>query len=279
MATSEAIELDISGLDVSAILHYIQSAYKYGFDDITVKFKNTTTTNLKTNTDTPTIDAIRLTVQRLIGAEIIREKQNLCIIRDISQTAPQEFDNVLRRIFILIRDMAKDIADGVKSGDKTLLKQMDERHDTITKFIGFCLRLLNKKGHKDFKKTSILFHIIASLDKVTDILKYCARKMAALDDKPTKKLIQLIEQTSDSLLFYYDLYYKYKDSLLLDLSRNRRFVRSELMESLEKLPRQEIVIATQYIDMLEILTDLMEWRMALNHSAVQAPHKSNQTPV
>ena len=262
------VELDVSNLDNVSIIHYIQSAYKSGYDEIKVTFTNDKTLNVKTDQMMSTMEAVRFVVHRLIGSEIISQRQNYCIIRDISQTAPNEFDNVLRRVFILLRDMAHHIAEGAEKNDKQLLRSVQEQHDTMTRFVAFCLRLLNKRGQEMHGQTPVLFHIIASLDKIADIYKHVAREIAELKEKPSKQLVQLIKSTNVSLDLYGDLYYKFSRPALTELSKNRRRARSTLREVVEQLTPLEATLASKYMSMLDTILDITEWRMAL---AINAP--------
>ena len=74
---------------------------------------------------------------------MIEQKNDYCIIKDISGTSFKDFDNILRKIFLLIIDALNDMVLGIKNYDNVLLDEIEDKHDTITKFVSHCLRLLN----------------------------------------------------------------------------------------------------------------------------------------
>ena len=112
----ETVEIDITGLDRSSIMYYIRSIYRMGYDEIKVNFNNPTTIHYRLNEKKSVIAVIHTEVNRLVGVEIVQQKENFCIIKDLSPNPPiAEFDNILRRIFLLITDATKELVEGIKS--------------------------------------------------------------------------------------------------------------------------------------------------------------------
>lgn len=260
---STSITLNIDKMDVSSILHCVQGAYKSGYDEIILQFAAQEVMDYKLGKKVHTLEAIRAVIPRLIGAEIISQKTSSVVIRDISHTSVQEFENVLRRIFLLVTDMSRDILN-VELSPATV-STIQDQHNTVTKFVSFCLRLLNKRGSADGRKDSALFHTIASLDKITDVLKYTARDITALEKKPSPLMYQLLQKIYKSLHLYYDLYYKYQSSTVIELSKNRREVQNALAQTLSKVSPQEAHIISRNTTILDLLLDLTEWRMVMEH--------------
>src|SRR3989338_9424778 len=111
----EKIEIDVSGLDRTSILYYIQSLYRVGYDEILVKFDDPYTIHLRTGEKKKVISVIHEIVNRLTGFEIVQQKENFCLIKDLSDISPKEFETALRRIFLLLIDVNKDLLEGVKN--------------------------------------------------------------------------------------------------------------------------------------------------------------------
>ena len=262
------VEIDITGLDRSSIMYYIRSIYRMGYDRIKVNFKNPTTIHYRTNEKKSVISVIHTEINRLVGVEIVQEKENFCTIRDLSQSSITEFDNVLRRIFLLITDTTKDLVDGIKSRNFLLVKTLEEKHDTITKFVSYCLRLLNKRGYPQSRKTSYLYHIIASLDRLVDVLKYTARYFIESKPRLSSEGVNVLLGIKKSVLFYSEFFYKFDLSKVTDLYKNRE----DILNAITKLSgrnknvqEKELLLLNDMEHTLEILVDLTEARMGLEY--------------
>src|SRR3989338_2463651 len=99
------------------ILYYIQNLYRMGYDEIKVVFNDPITKHLRKNEAVTVISVLHKEANRLIGYEIIQQRDNFVVIKDISTTSIKEFDNVLRRIFLLLSDTSSDLFQGAKNGD------------------------------------------------------------------------------------------------------------------------------------------------------------------
>ena len=164
-----------------------------------------------------------------------------------------------------MNDASKDFIIGIKSKDTVLLETIEEKHDSITKFVSYCLRLLTKGNIKDQKDKLVLYHIISNLDKITDVLKYTARDIINLDNKLKKETINLLEVIFESIDKYYSLFYKFDFKKSSNLYETRSEYLITIKSLLTKLPANEILILEKSAALLELVTDLSEARMALNN--------------
>ena len=261
----QKIEVDISGLDRTSILYYIQSLYRIGYDEIIIKFDDPYTIYLRTNEKKKVISVIHEVVGRLTGFEIVQQKENFCLIKDISEASAKEFDTALRRVFLLLMDVNKDLFDGVKNDNKTLVETIDEKHDSVMKFVSFCLRILNKKGYEKPRKTVIIYHIIANLDKIMDVIKYSARYI--LDNNITLKKESKIflEQIHSSINMYYEFFYKFDIKNMRNMYENRDRIIKLIGKNVRKLPSQDIAYLYTLASMLELITDITDSRISLEY--------------
>lgn len=220
------VDIDITGLDRTSIIYAIRSLYRLGYDTVKVRFDNETTQYFMTGKTLNVISVIHLEVNRLIGFEIVEEKEKSCVIKDMGAVSMRDFDNVIRRVFLLLLDTCNDFVEGAKTLNTSLMETIEEKHDTITKFDSYCLRLLNKKGHYIPMKTTYYYHITALLDKVVDILKYSARSIRKYNKKLNPMVIELIEEVSKHLRLYYELFYKFDTAKLVELGKSRAKITS-----------------------------------------------------
>jgi len=261
----EKIELNITDLDKDSILFLIRGLYVRGYDEIKLTFDKPTTKHHRLNKDVRFTSVIHNETLRSTGLEIIQERGNFVILKRISESSMREFDSVLRRIFLLLIDAAKDLYIGVKERDFELVKSLEEKHDNITKFIFYNLRLLNTSSYINYKDTPFLFHIISSLDIVIDILRNAARDIADNNVKPSKDGAVILGQISKSIELYYEVYYNFNFKKCEEFSAMRDSVLNNIKNARKKLTKEDIFISTATEQCLEVLRDLYSARISIEY--------------
>ncbi len=276
-AEHDTAELDVSGIDRSSVIYYIRSAYRCGFNTIKVRFKNSTCHHHRTGKTKNVLSVIHQEVNRLVGVDIIQQKEDYCIIKAISEPSEKDFDLLVRRIFRLTLDTYDDLITIARKGDMVLAETIEEKHDTITKFVSCCIRLMNQKGYTNSDSAFFMYHIIANIDNIVDIIKYGGRDLLEYGKKMKKDTVVLLEDVKNSLAWYYDFFYKFNFITLEKLSKNRDQVKFRIKELMKKkgIPPQEISILISMEQILEILLDLTEARASMEHCSINSKKTSN----
>ena len=194
LSTKESLSIDkisvnITKLDRTSLLLYIQSLYRFGYNEIEVTFDNPITKHYRKGEEVSISATIHKIVNRCIGAEVIEQSESRMLIKYIGKEEGEDFKAILRRAFLLINETAESLVEGIRKKDMNLLGTIEEKHDNINKFVTYCLRLLNKYGYPDVKQTCFYYHIIASMDKIVDILKYTAREVMKYNKKFSQETI------------------------------------------------------------------------------------------
>ena len=188
-------EIDITGFPRRLIEISIRSAYEAGYEEIRLYFENETTMDLKRNKSVKVMDIIREETSKLIGVEIIEQGKQHCVIKEITSSSGKDFDKILRRIFFLVFDMTNDIYETIQTGlpnsDPT---NIEFKHTTIRKFILYCLRLLNKIGYKEFRKTTLLYNYLGVIEEITDDYEYAILEYLRYSNRLNNKLMKLLEK-------------------------------------------------------------------------------------
>lgn len=259
-------DIDISGLDLASIRHAMRSAYKLGYDEILLKFDDPHIIEFKTGGSFTIMQLINHEVGMLIGCEIVEQGKYSVLIKDFTLASVEEFDNILRKVFLLLSNYAKDLVEGAKTMDKTFLQSMDEKHYNVTKFIFFCLRILNKKGYKDFSKTLVVYYLTSVLDDILDINKYVARDLTFFKQKKLKKeTIEILNMISDQIHNFYDYFYKPKKEKLLYFAEDRWKIINKIKNLIMIVPSNELLVLANMEHCLELLLHLFEARMSLEY--------------
>jgi hypothetical protein len=258
-----SVEVDITDLDRTSIVFLIRGLYKKGYDEIKLVFRNPATTHYRAKQQTKVISAIHSEVNRLTGMDIVLQKEGSCVLKAISKPTDKELDIMLRRIFILLSDAAKDFVTGAKNNDQLLLETVaTEKHDTITKFISYSLRIMNKIRNED-ANTHFRYHIISALDKITDLLKICSRDLLGYDKKLRDESIKVLNSILDTFELYHTMFYKFDMESARKLSENKESINNKINAIAMKLPPKEILVLCNMHQSLELFKDITECRMAM----------------
>ncbi len=191
-------ELDISKLGKFR-KNYISHLYQRGFDEVEIKFENRDIFN-----------QIKERVGNLLGFEIIEQGESYCIIKSITSELDVEFDTILRKIFLMLVDMADSAYDAIKNQQYERLNEIKELEKMNNKFTDFCIRILNKKGYPEAEKTHFLYVTIRELEKVADTLRdICNIFVERKETKIRKEVFDVFNEATKYLRIYYELFYKF----------------------------------------------------------------------
>jgi phosphate uptake regulator len=211
-STLKRTVVDISGLDSLLIWRHLVSAYRAGYNEIIVKGIEHSSKNLYSAFSYNTlkylkhedilamspIETINACVNRLIGVEIMEQKENQCVIKEMSDVTGKEFDNALRRIFHLMTTEADEVEKGLE-GKTEGLKAIHIIDTNLDRFEDFCFRVLNILGYSDFRKTPVMHSLIFTLELIGDEFKKLAMHMLE-EKKVGSKFIKELFQVQKAQL-------------------------------------------------------------------------------
>lgn len=111
-------EIDIRGFSVPLLWRYIQSAYRSGCDEIRILFDSSIdeytdayhyyTTQFEYSKlgekipPKPAIAMLQDIMNRFIGVDIMESGKGYCVIRELAEVSTKQFEQSLRRIFLVI---------------------------------------------------------------------------------------------------------------------------------------------------------------------------------
>ena len=262
---SNRLEINVTGFDRSAILFTIRSAYRQGYDELFIKFDEQLTHRFKDEKKYKTISFIHYEVERLIGYEVVDQKTNSCMIKDVSQSSEKEFNSMLNRVFLVTIDTFNDFLKGIKEKDFDLISTIEEKHDVITKFVSYCMRLLSKNIPKyPHSKNLEMYHTLASLDSIADVMKYTSRDVMEQKIVLTKKPISLLEEVSRIISLYYSLFFKYDYQKVIDFNKERYVLLKDTGKYTKEISSLESLVVCKLENIVEIINDLCKSTISLN---------------
>tara|TARA_Y100000310_G_C20701635_1_gene830528 strand:- start:643 stop:1584 length:942 start_codon:yes stop_codon:yes gene_type:complete len=259
------VEVDITDLDRTSIIFLMRALYKEGYDEIALIFNNQSTVHYRLDKEITIMSLIYDEVNKLPGMEVIQQRPNRCVLKALSEMSYSEFDPLLRRIFLLMIDMCNDLIKGIENADQELLATIEQKHLTITKFINFCKRILKKHGLPDYNRSASMARLITGLKRILDVFKHTGRYAIALKPKPKKELINIMRDVETEFLFFYQLFYKFRNIKVLKISEIRDKITKSIIKNYSKLSKEEIIVLTQFSLAADLIASSMQSRIALEH--------------
>ena len=237
-------------LDVTALTLLLKrilvSRYLKGIDELEVKVKDNNQARI-----------VQDRVRDLIGMEIVGQTKNKLILKDLSGTTEQTFDQILRRVFFMLGTVAEESVKAFKKHevDLTYLADME---GNINRFTDHCLRMLYKCGYHEPSKTPVMYAIIMLLEQLADeyklLLQYMMENKLSLDNAN----IMLFERISKLFKQFETLYYDFTIEKAVTMARERDIVIKEIDKQIHKTTSvQESQILRSMREMTNILIRLM----------------------
>jgi len=166
----------------NCIIKVIQGLYRSGVIEIKLFFS-----------DSKLLNQITQIVEKLIGYEIIEQKKDYIIIKEITKENDEDFRVIFRRIFLLLLGYS-EIEE---------IEQADLLDKNIKKLINYCERILIKKGHTEFTKIPLYYLILDRFEKISDEFVW----LLETDAKERNK--QDFREINRLLRDAYELFYKF----------------------------------------------------------------------
>ncbi len=244
VALKKTIVLDISGV-LPMIRRILGAAYKSGYDVMKISYS----TKEELSTAEEVID------QEFVGFEISEIDRDAKVIKamSISEPSPDDFETMLRRLILMVCDMAEEIR--ISADDSTKLAKAAEKDKEVNKIADYCRRVINRnsllKLSERYVRNPPLYFIVEQIEKVGDGFRDVALSDGIDED--------MFKDAEDFFRMFYDLFYNFNFILLSRFAERRK----ELKETLEKKAKDG-KSTSQYRDIIEKTFDMNGALIALN---------------
>lgn len=214
----------------SILTRYIHGLYKRGVDEIKI-----------TINDSSDLTRIQRSLSKDVGFEIVEQGPNYCLIKNISGDI-ESFDQLLRRIFMLLLNMADEGLNLIKQNKLQNLKNLIPLEDANNRFTISCRRYLNKKGHP-INKVGPMYYIIEALEKLADEYKYFYKYLSSRQTSPAlrKEIIAIMTLVNSSLRNFVECFYKFDPQKLVEINK----VKDTLVQKWDSLAESKKVAPEQ----------------------------------
>ena len=171
-----------------------------------------------------------------MGFEIVSQGEKSCTIKSIARAVEEEFDNILRRVFLTLLSMADESYDAASKSQFARLKDIESSDKTINKLTNFCKRILNKKGYKDEKSANYIYCIVWEIERIGDeYRRICTALGGWKKQKISKDILNLFRNVNIFLRDFYSFFYKFEQDKGIALTKSR----GELLKKAESLMKKE----------------------------------------
>lgn len=250
IATPKRFEMDIT--DFEPILpKTLANIYKNGYSEIFIKSSNPLL--IKKVED--------YFNKYFIGLEVVKQEKNSCLIKQIALTTTEEFDNILRRTFLSIISLQEKVLEGIKAKNKAILREAIEQDKLVNNMLALCKSLLNRRNYKDYKDTTYVYCLCEALQNIADEHKLIAEYILSHKLK-IKQEIRDYETTIEIFKQFYEMYYKYEQQILIELSKKTKDSKNTLYNLFNKKYDQRVLHAN--IRILDLIYDMLSFKLSMS---------------
>jgi len=274
--------VDITDFTIPLLWRYFQSVYRSGCNEIKITFdphKNlyedayhyyTTQFDYKYLGEKippkPAIAMIQEVVNRFVGIDIMESGKGYCIIKEMAEVSSKEFENSLRRIFLVIFELFDRLLEAIQKDEidnTALCKEVHAIDLNIDKFVDYCARILNRVvDAAPEKKKPLIFSSLFILELIGDEFKYIAKHLA-LSKKSVKDSIKIAKLVREHFDIYYKLYYKFDRNLAIKFGESDIEVYQEHFGNKNKLKGESKSIERHFMMISKFTLALTELRIQM----------------
>ncbi len=256
ISSDKELNSDLTSIDISGtspmIKRILGALYKTGYDEAEIKF--TSTEELET--------ALQVIKDEFIGFEVVKRGKNSLHVKNVATIQYAEFDNVLRRIFLVTLSMAEEGEEAIRANDMRQLKSIIFMDLDVNKYADFCRRILNKKGYSQFRKTPPLYYIVEEMEKTADAVRdMCA---CALEIKPSSNALLLFHDVAEFIRAFYEIYYSFELKKIPDFGKKRAILKEKILEAIKKSKANDSVLLLHAYIAVESCFNMNGALMAMN---------------
>ena len=222
--------------------------YILGYDEIIINFN-----------DPEVLNQIKQRIPDCIGYEIIDQSETRITIKSISGELEEEFDNILRKVFLIQKEMAEDVYDSLKNKEFERLNQIKDLETINNKFTSFLLRLLSKRGYKKQNRSLQAYDMVQNLERIADEYKYICETMGNTKKDINKDAIDLLKQINEYFNLFYEIHYRFDAKKKIKINQ----IHKELDKKAKILLNREAILSHHLINLIDKIRNALGSYLAL----------------
>lgn len=213
LSTDNLINFDSKTKDISklnSILPLVlMSLYRKGYDEIELKF------NQANN-----IIIIQNILKEGTGYHITDHSINSCKLKSLSDVKDVNFNDMLRKLFILIKMKLEKITLAINEKEISGLQSLIAMNTLPAKMTNFCLRLISKGSLKDMAHQ--YYQIVIGLENLDNQLNiFLSQLLDSSLNLTSKLLISAINEFNDLFVKFYNAFHSSNSYSLVHLMNEK----------------------------------------------------------
>jgi phosphate uptake regulator len=235
---TETAEINLNDFGVMAS-RVIFALYKKGIDEIKINFDKS--------------EDFRVIQESLknktVGFEVVEQTSRSCVIKSVSGQL-EEFDPLLRRLFLLLITMSSEGLTALRDKDIGNLNNIENLEETNNRLTQICRRYINKIGKVEYSKIGPLYFIVEELEKLADEYKYLFQyvKRVGLEKvKLSKRFFNIYEGVNVMFRHYTELFYKFDAKKLDDIGTRRKDLVAKCIDLMHTSKGREEAMAVHHL--------------------------------
>ena len=219
--------------------------YQLGYDEVEVRFS-----------DELSLRDVKERVAECIGFEVIDQRKNSITVRCIAHTLESEFDVLLRKSFLVTKEMAEGVFAALRSGDNGRLKELRHLEFMNNKFVVACVRILSRRGyHASQRRTSQMYDILKGIERVADEYKYICDLFAGPGRRLSGDILAFFAEVNAYYAAFYSIFYKFDPRLKEKIYLDRKMLKEKGSCLLQKSKGRESVLLHHLLSVIEKVYD------------------------
>ncbi len=196
---NKTIKLDLSGFG-QMTSRILTAFYREGYDGFELKYSTS-----------EELDMISHALQRVfIGFEIIEHKDNSLLIKKLASLEYQEFENIYRKLFLIVNDIAEESFIAIKKNDKNKLKSLLIIDKNVNRFSDFCIRIICQQKIP-LKNSGTFHHLLADqIENIGDEYTKINSIFIENEIKMSKNIESIFNKVNLFFHFFYQLFYNFQ---------------------------------------------------------------------
>ncbi|MBI2550510.1 phosphate uptake regulator PhoU [Candidatus Woesearchaeota archaeon] len=221
--------VDVSGTGAVA-RRVLGALYKAGYDEMEIRFESQ-----------KELQTIQQTVRdSFVGFEVVSRTKGLVIARNVSEPKHDEFDTLIRRVFLLLLEMGDGCFKSLLAGNFDEMQKVAEIDNDINRYVNFCRRTLNTIGHRVVARVAPTYYMVEQLERAGDCYKHLCATLAETQPGTKKWLSDLLADANYFVRKFYGLYYRFDLQALAEFWSEKDRLEKSIVAASEVAGKKEL---------------------------------------
>ena len=242
-------EVDLRPFDHCLVNPILYNLYIRGDEEILFRFG-----------DPKAIRILNQRVHDLLGLEIIEQTPTTCTLKVLAQGETDQFDSILRRLFLILVGLAEDGHAALKAKNIPELDTVRLRENTVNTLVAYCLRMLNRRGGTDIQRSMHLYCLLNFFEQLGDAYARYYRDAGPI--KPST--INLNEKVTSLIRDFYELFYQFEPIKASALKNKRDKIREKIDAGLRRPSGRNDLAALHHMRLIaDLIVDIEKFCLAM----------------